>query len=56
GAYVRRHVPELRDVETASIHEPWTLPGGPPNGYPAPIVDHAAERRESLRRLDHIRG
>jgi deoxyribodipyrimidine photo-lyase len=32
------------------VHEPWTLPDGPPNGYPEPVVDHAAEREEALRR------
>ena len=55
GDYVRRHVSELRDVDAASIHEPWTLDGGPPNGYPAPIVDHSEERTESLRRLETLR-
>ncbi|MBA3310746.1 MAG: deoxyribodipyrimidine photo-lyase [Nocardioidaceae bacterium] len=54
GDYVRRHVSELRDVDAASIHEPWTLDGGPPNGYPAPIVDHSEERTESLRRLARL--
>jgi deoxyribodipyrimidine photo-lyase len=56
GDYVRRYVPELRGVGEASIHEPWTLPGGPPGGYPAPIVQHDQERRESLRRLEMLRG
>jgi len=56
GDYVRRYVPELRQVDQKSIHEPWTLPGGPPNGYPAPIVDHGPERRESLRRLKILRS
>jgi deoxyribodipyrimidine photo-lyase len=55
GDYVRRYVPELREVDPASIHEPWTLPGGPPAGYPAPIVDHRLERQESLRRLGNLR-
>ena len=55
GDYVRRYVPELRQVATASIHEPWTLPGGAPNGYPTPIVDHDRERREALRRLGQLR-
>ncbi|MEO8556783.1 MAG: FAD-binding domain-containing protein, partial [Actinomycetota bacterium] len=55
GDYVRRYVPELRHVHEKSIHEPWTLDGGPPRGYPAPIVDHGQERRESLRRLELIR-
>ena len=51
GDYVRRYVPELRPVDEKSIHEPWTIDGGPPGGYPSPIVDHRHERRESLRRL-----
>ena len=55
GAYVRRHVRELRDVPPASIHRPWTMPGGPPNGYPLPIVDHEAERREALARYAAVR-
>jgi deoxyribodipyrimidine photo-lyase len=56
GDYVRRYVPELRQVDETSIHEPWTLPGGPPGGYPAPIVDHHRERLESLRRLENLRA
>jgi deoxyribodipyrimidine photo-lyase len=38
GEYIRRWVPELRDVPGKAVHEPWTLPGGPPNGYPRPAV------------------
>ena len=56
GTYVRRHVHELRDVPPAAIHRPWTLPGGPPDGYPPPIVDHDAERREALARYAAVRG
>jgi deoxyribodipyrimidine photo-lyase len=55
GSYVRRYVPELRHVAGRAIHEPWTLDGGPPCGYPSPIVDHGLERRESLRRLEMLR-
>jgi deoxyribodipyrimidine photo-lyase len=55
GAYLRRYLPELRDVEGPLVHEPWKLPGGPPNGYPLPIVDHAAERAESLRRYADVK-
>ncbi|MBE3073893.1 MAG: deoxyribodipyrimidine photo-lyase, partial [Actinobacteria bacterium] len=40
GDYVRRYVPELCQVDEKSIHEPWALDGGPPGGYPPPIVDH----------------
>ena len=50
GTYVRRYVDELKDVDGAAVHEPWLLPDGPPNGYPAPIVDHRAERAEALAR------
>ena len=50
GEYVKRWVPELRGLTGKAVHEPWTLPGGPPNGYPAPMLDHSAERAETLRR------
>ncbi len=56
GDYVRRYVPELREVDATSVHEPWTLDGGPPRGYPWPIVDHGTERLESLRRLENLRA
>ena len=36
--------------------EPWTLPGGPPTGYPPPMVDHADERAEALRRYAAVTG
>ncbi|MGN6087694.1 MAG: cryptochrome/photolyase family protein [Actinomycetales bacterium] len=52
GDYVRRYVPELRGVEGAAAHEPWTVPSGLPQGYPERIVDHAAERREALSRYE----
>ena len=55
GDYIRRYVPELRDVPGPAVHEPWTLPGGPPAGYPAPVVDHAVERQEALRRYAAVR-
>lgn len=52
GAYVRRWVPELADV--ADPHDP-----SPDDrdrvGYPPPIVEHAAERREALDRWEEIR-
>ncbi len=55
GRYVRQWVPELREIEGAKVHEPWTL-ADPPADYPAPIVDHAEERREALRRYDALRS
>ncbi|ADG74026.1 Deoxyribodipyrimidine photo-lyase [Cellulomonas flavigena DSM 20109] len=53
GTYVRRWVPELRDVPDRAVHEPWTLPGGLPAGYPERVVDHAHEREVAL--ADHAR-
>lgn len=54
GDYVRRYVPELRSVAGRRVHEPWRLPDGPPDGYPAPIVEHAHEREIALRRYGAI--
>ena len=56
GTYVRRWVPELRDVDADHVHEPWKLPDGPPAGYPTPIVDHAEERRDALARYGRLRA
>jgi deoxyribodipyrimidine photo-lyase len=55
GSYVRRWVPELADVPTTHVHEPWTCPGGVPDGYPEPMVDHVEERAEALERYARIR-
>ncbi|MGH9085345.1 MAG: cryptochrome/photolyase family protein, partial [Acidimicrobiales bacterium] len=55
GTYVRRWVPELRDVDGRYVHRPWDDPAGPPAGYPPPMVDHAEARQEALRRHDSIR-
>jgi deoxyribodipyrimidine photo-lyase len=56
GAYIRRWIPELAGLRAPQIFEPWKLPGGPPPGYPAPIVDHGDERVEALARYAEIRG
>jgi deoxyribodipyrimidine photo-lyase len=55
GNYVRRYIPELAHIEGKEVHEPWLLVDGLTNGYPAPILDHAVEREESLRRLEEIK-
>jgi len=49
GDYIRRWVPELRPC--VDVH---LLKGERPRGYPAPIVDHGAERAEALRRYQSI--
>jgi len=54
GAYVRRWVPELRNVNARWIHRPWDDPAGSPPGYPARMVDHGAEREEALQRYAEV--
>jgi deoxyribodipyrimidine photo-lyase len=49
GAYIRRWVPELSDVDDVHLRK-----GERPPGYPPPIVDHGAERAEALRRYRSI--
>ena len=61
GTYIRRWVPELRDVDGDAVHEPWAAEVdlfSTEDGriaYPDPIVDHDAERREALDRYDRVR-
>jgi len=55
GDYVRRHVPELRDLPGAAAHEPWRHPAARRGSYPDRIVDHAEERTEALRRFAAVR-
>jgi deoxyribodipyrimidine photo-lyase len=58
GAYIRAHVPELRDVPDHRLFEPWTMTAAEQRAagcrigadYPAPIVDHARERERALAR------
>jgi deoxyribodipyrimidine photo-lyase len=55
GAYVRRWVPELADVPDRYLSRPWEM-HEPPAGYPAPIVDHAQERRRAIEEYRRVRG
>jgi deoxyribodipyrimidine photo-lyase len=49
GDYIRRWVPELRSADDVHLRR-----GERPDAYPAPIVDHAAERTEALQRYQSI--
>ena len=39
GDYIRRHVPELADLDSQSVHWP-DLTTRDDVGYPVPLVDH----------------
>jgi deoxyribodipyrimidine photo-lyase len=56
GAYVRRFVPELSGLSGPAVHEPWKHPDGVPAGYAERIVDHAAERTQSLANYQQVHG
>ena len=46
GDYVRRWIPQLADLPSAYIHQPWRYVST--SDYPAPVVDHAAARDRAL--------
>ncbi|GAP21760.1 cryptochrome/photolyase family protein [Leptolinea tardivitalis] len=56
GDYVRRWLPELREIRGGRIHEPWLIPeyelarAGVQLGvtYPLPIVNHSQARERAL--------
>ena len=62
GAYVRRWVPELRDVPGERLAEPWTMSDAEQaaagcvigRDYPAPIVEHAQERKRAIERYQAV--
>ncbi|MGD9620507.1 MAG: deoxyribodipyrimidine photo-lyase [Mycolicibacterium sp.] len=56
GRYVRRWVRELTNLDEAvDVHQLSDPRVARPHGYPDPIVDHAQERMESLRRYQALK-
>ncbi|MBB4301332.1 deoxyribodipyrimidine photo-lyase [Rhodobium orientis] len=63
GTYVRRWVPELKDLSGKAVHAPWTAQplelkeAGIALGrdYPEPIVDHAVARKRALERYQRMK-
>ena len=58
GAYVRRFVPELRDLPASRIHQPCVTAQqdllGTAGAYPKPMVDHAKARARALAALEGL--
>jgi deoxyribodipyrimidine photo-lyase len=54
GAYVRRWIPELRDLPDKLVHRPWEAPALAPE-YPGPVVDHAQRRILAVKRFAEAR-
>jgi deoxyribodipyrimidine photo-lyase len=64
GRFIRRYLPELERVPDAFVHAPWTM--GPleqqacgcviGRDYPAPVVDHAAQRAKALALYKAVRA
>ncbi|KAJ3537336.1 hypothetical protein NM208_g6356 [Fusarium decemcellulare] len=51
GAYIRKWVPELKDLNSKEIHDPYNRGAGPKakkKGYPKPIVEHKECRERAL--------
>ncbi len=67
GAYIRKYIPELRNLPAKYIYEPWKAPANIQTqagvrigkDYPRPIVDHATESKENMNKMkmayDHFK-
>ncbi len=63
GRFIRRYLPELARVPERYVHAPWTMPpleqqaAGCVVGrdYPAPVVEHAAQRERALALFKSVR-
>lgn len=64
GNYVRRWVPELKDVPKNYIHEPWEAPKGVLDkagcrlgeDYPEPVIEHKEGRARALAAFDKVKN
>lgn len=51
GDFIRKWIPELRDIQGKAIHDPYNRGAGPQAkqaGYPKPIVNHKESRDRAL--------
>lgn len=63
GRFIRMYLPELARVESKFVHEPWKMTADEQRAagveigrdYPAPVVDHAAARKQTLEIYEAVR-
>lgn len=55
GQFIRRWIPELRDMDSSFIHMPWQAPRPRMNGYPMPVIDEKPARKAAADRLYGLR-
>ena len=56
GMFIRRYLPELKDVPDKYLHSPWTMPPSLQKScgvvigqdYPMPVVNHSIQREKAL--------
>lgn len=51
GDYVKHWLPEIRQIPSKFIHEPWLMPTGEvgiASDYPSPIIEHEVGRKAAL--------
>ena len=51
GKFIRRYVPELKNVSPQWIHEPWRMPE-PPGSYPSPLVEHESATKRAREEIN----
>jgi deoxyribodipyrimidine photo-lyase len=57
GLFIRRYVPELRELDSGSIHDPSAIDRRDFSrlGYPAPLCDHGQARRQVISAFKRLR-
>ncbi|WPC76692.1 deoxyribodipyrimidine photo-lyase [Vibrio porteresiae] len=55
GHFIRHWIPELNEIGSKWLHQPWLAPNFALCGYPKPIVDHKAEREVALASYKHAK-